>query len=186
MRILPGGNVGIGTSLPSQPLEVTGNAKINGNIIFSSGVNSLSEYYGINANLADSGGGQEFRVVNSASTFVMSITSAGKATIGNTDATYAGSLFTVQGGVAIGGGYFGNAAPSNGLLVQGNVGIGSSSPAATLDVNGYARLSLNSSAPATCSTSNEGAIALTHLAQACVCDTTPAWHILNTGTACSW
>jgi len=55
-----------------------------------------------------------------------------------------------------------------------------------LDVSGYGRLALNSSAPATCSSSNEGAIALTHLAQACVCDTTPAWHILNTSTACSW
>jgi hypothetical protein len=72
------------------------------------------------------------------------------------------------------------------ILGSGNVGIGTALPNATLDVSGFVRLALNSSAPATCSGSNEGAVALTHLAQACVCDTTPAWHILNTSTACSW
>jgi hypothetical protein len=68
----------------------------------------------------------------------------------------------------------------------GNVGIGTTTPQATLDVNGVARLALNSSAPATCSSSNEGTIALTHLATVCVCDTTPAWHILNSSMNCSW
>jgi hypothetical protein len=75
---------------------------------------------------------------------------------------------------------------AGGAYFASSVGIGSTSPQATLDLNGYARLALNSSAPAACSSSNEGAIALTHLAQVCVCDTTPAWHVLNTGTACSW
>jgi hypothetical protein len=79
-----------------------------------------------------------------------------------------------------------SAVPLMTITSGGNVGIGTTSPQATLDVNGFARLALNSSAPATCSSSNEGAIALTHLAQVCICDTTPAWHILNTGTACSW
>lgn len=73
-----------------------------------------------------------------------------------------------------------------GIFMGGNVGIGTTSPQATLDVKGFARLALNSSAPATCTSSNEGAVALTHLAQVCVCDTTPAWNILNTSTACSW
>jgi hypothetical protein len=69
---------------------------------------------------------------------------------------------------------------------SGNVGIRTASPQATLDIAGFERLALNSSAPATCGSGNEGAIALTHLAQVCICDTTPAWHVLNTGTACSW
>jgi hypothetical protein len=67
----------------------------------------------------------------------------------------------------------------------GNVGIGTTSPQATLDVNGYARLSLNSSQPAACSSSNPGAIALNHLAQICVCNGA-AWQFDSTGAVCSW
>lgn len=47
------------------------------------------------------------------------------------------SKLDVSGSAAIGAGYAGiTAAPTNGLLVQGNVGIGTASPQATLDVNG--------------------------------------------------
>lgn len=67
----------------------------------------------------------------------------------------------------------------------GSVGIGTATPQATLDVNGFVRLTLNSSAPAVCSTSNPGAIALNHLAQICVCNGT-AWNLDRTGAACSW
>ena len=67
----------------------------------------------------------------------------------------------------------------------GRVGVGSSSPQATMDIAGYARLSLNSSAPATCSSTNGGALALNHLAQICVCNGT-AWNFDSTGAACSW
>lgn len=75
--------------------------------------------------------------------------------------------------------------PQIGTIGNG-VGIGTTATYATLDVNGYARLALNASQPVACSASNQGAIAMTHLAQVCVCDTTPAWKILNTSTACSW
>ena len=47
-----------------------------------------------------------------------------------------------SGAVAIGTGYAGiSAAPLNGLLVQGNVGIGTTSPSFTLDVTGDERIS---------------------------------------------
>jgi hypothetical protein len=50
------------------------------------------------------------------------------------DASNAGDF---SGGVAIGTGYAGvDAAPTNGLVVQGNVGLGSTSPSAALDVVG--------------------------------------------------
>jgi hypothetical protein len=68
----------------------------------------------------------------------------------------------------------------------GKVGVGTTNPQAKLDVNGFARLALNSAAPAACDESHEGSIALTHNSQVCVCDTTPAWHILNSGSPCAW
>jgi hypothetical protein len=45
------------------------------------------------------------------------------------------SIFSVNGNASIGT-YSTTAAPTNGLIVSGNVGIGTSSPATTLDVNG--------------------------------------------------
>jgi hypothetical protein len=64
------------------------------------------------------------------------------------------------------------------------VGINTETPQATLDVNGYARLRLNSAAPATCGANNSGAIALNHAAQICTCD---GAHWINvTGAACAW
>lgn len=44
-------------------------------------------------------------------------------------------------GVLIGNGYIGNNPPANGLLVQGNVGIGTAAPSAPLDVNGTVLIS---------------------------------------------
>jgi hypothetical protein len=69
----------------------------------------------------------------------------------------------------------------------GNVGIGSSAPLATLDVNGYARLAMNSSQPVACTAANTGAIALTHLARTCLCaPATNTWSDMVTGGACAW
>jgi hypothetical protein len=47
-----------------------------------------------------------------------------------------GSLFNVNGGVSIGSGYVSLAAPTNGAIIQGNVGVGTSTAGATLTVNG--------------------------------------------------
>jgi hypothetical protein len=49
----------------------------------------------------------------------------------------------------------------------------------------YLKLTPNSSAPATCSSTITGAIALNHLAQFCVCNGT-AWYDDVSGAACSW
>ena len=69
------------------------------------------------------------------------------------------------------------------------VGIGTSSPQATLDVNGYARLKAETAAPAACSTTNDGAIALTaYNYTLCVCrGAAAAWVSTNDGvTTCQW
>jgi|GEM_PF-1496851 len=51
-----------------------------------------------------------------------------------------GAMLSVAGGVGIGSSYYNAPAPANGLLVEGKVGIGNSSPTATLHVTGTTRL----------------------------------------------
>lgn len=71
------------------------------------------------------------------------------------------------------------------VVDQGVIGIMTTTPAATLDINGYTRLAMNASAPATCAATNRGAIALTSTAQMCIC-TPSGWQVANTTTLCAW
>ncbi len=71
------------------------------------------------------------------------------------------------------------------LTTQGELGIGTTMPRATLDVNGYARLRAYSGAPVGCSTSYKGSIALTSSTRMCVCDGT-SWKEVNSATGCTW
>lgn len=68
---------------------------------------------------------------------------------------------------------------------SGNVGIGISAPLATLDINGVARLAPQTAAPATCSASLKGSVAMTGNARLCVCNGT-SWVFDYNGAACSW
>lgn len=70
----------------------------------------------------------------------------------------------------------------------GRFGIGTSTPQATLDVNGYMRLAKNSAQPRACSSTDDGAIALTHVYTLCVCNgSSSSWVQAKDGsTACSW
>jgi hypothetical protein len=71
-------------------------------------------------------------------------------------------------------------------LIAGHVGIGTTSPQASLDVSAYARLTLQSSQPVACSSTNAGALALNHLAQMCACNGTSWIFADSTGASCSW
>ena len=168
------GSVGIGTASPAAALQVASGGLYVSN--YGSGVS------------VPGGGTLGMYLRGSATTSPFGFSAAGSGNISASAPlffySWAGSSATKLGFASYDG------STTNQFVTfdytTGNVGIGTTSPQATLDVNGFARLALNSSAPATCSSSNEGAIALTHLGQVCVCDTTPAWNVLNTGTACSW
>lgn len=69
-----------------------------------------------------------------------------------------------------------------------NVGIGTTSPQAPLDVSGYARLTPQSAQPAACSATNNGALALTSQFTICACKgASTAWVRTTDGTtACTW
>jgi hypothetical protein len=69
---------------------------------------------------------------------------------------------------------------------DGNVGIGTTVPQATLDISGYTRLAFNASQPVACGTANKGAIALNHLARMCACNGSSWIFADSTGAACSW
>ena len=59
-------------------------------------------------------------------------------------------------------------------VMSGNVGIGTAGPQATLDVNGFIKLKVNTTDPTPCNGSTAGSIALSQSYNICVCNST-AW-----------
>lgn len=77
---------------------------------------------------------------------------------------------------------------NHGITVHrgGNIGVGTTSPMATLDVNGTARLAKYSSPPLACDSDHDGTIALTSKNMTCVCDGA-GWVRTADGTSpCTW
>ena len=75
------------------------------------------------------------------------------------------------------------------ITEPGNVGIGTTAPQATLDINGFMRMARNSSQPLACDAAHDGAVALTNTTKwkICVCDgAATAWKFISDGTACAW
>ena len=141
------GNVGIGTASPSTLLDVSGNQPtllVENTTAAGTGSSRLRLK-------GAASGGPDFSIVSSTGTLIggyfglhdnanstdpLTINSSDFVGIGNT--VNAASQLSVGGNVSIGS-YSGTAAPSNGLIVSGNVGVGTDTPSTTFSVagNGY-------------------------------------------------
>lgn len=129
--------------------------------------------------------------VLAALTFMAALCSAPAA-----HATAWGDLVTINGDPAAGricsgdtgGSAISCATPAPYVDGNGNLGIATASPQATLDVNGYLRLAKNTTAPATCSGVNDGAIALSSKHTLCICKgASSSWvEAWDGATSCTW
>jgi hypothetical protein len=73
------------------------------------------------------------------------------------------------------------------VTLGGNVGIGTTSPGATLDVNGAVRVKKYSSEPFACSVTTDAAVATTSAYILCICKSGTGWVQASDGsTTCNW
>lgn len=140
-RFTSAGNLGVGTFAPQKLVHVySTDTNISPAIRIESAATNGKSYDILSTTTSSGLGAGKFAIFDrTAGVNRFIIDSNGNVGIGTQVPI---NMLGVSGGQVIGSGYAGvQTAPSNGLLVQGNVGIGSASPGATLDVQGTARVS---------------------------------------------
>jgi len=142
VRISAGGFVGIGTSTPTSALNVRLGA------LFSGDTSTIATKLGVTTGTSTSAVGvgaytggypmvQGMAFDTTTGSTLLLNPAAGKVGAGAASGlgTPANDM-TVSSGLSVGSSYWTTAAPSNGAIVQGNVGIGTSSPTAKLSLAG--------------------------------------------------
>ncbi|MEQ6123699.1 hypothetical protein AAON49_05815 [Pseudotenacibaculum sp. MALMAid0570] len=127
------GNVGIGITLPTHKLDIDGNIRANGRGYFQNTSDSQITLEG-----TDTWAGIEFKDVHDKD-YLWFRGQHKTFAIGGGGSNVAGKKLHIHGGTSIGVAYVGQYVPANGLAVEGNVGIGITSPTEALDVVGDAQ-----------------------------------------------
>ncbi|MEQ1875074.1 MAG: hypothetical protein ABL958_00415 [Bdellovibrionia bacterium] len=140
------GNVGIGTAAPNGHVHIkfasSGSTANDG--IFIENDQNINPVTSIN--LANTNGHANWRIANAGNgndqfgigpngNNSLAITTTGMTTIGGINGPLSLSPLGVYGGAAIGSSYYAaTAAPANGLIVEGNVGFGTTTPDSRLEI----------------------------------------------------
>lgn len=154
------GKIGVGM-VPTYPLTIAGNSDIFARGPLAIIANNLSNI-GVGLNLdAVLAGGRNYSFISGGSgsylsggwgiydvtlsAYRMSISNAGNFTVGpmSSSADVSASRIGSNGNMSVGNTYYKIAAPTNGMIVEGNVGIGITSPTQKFAVSGTAYITGN-------------------------------------------
>lgn len=170
-------NVGIGTTAPTVPLQVTGAANSHFRINPNATSDIAGFYYAAESEprigFSQYATGVDYSLIFRPAGTV----AANGAAIGTGGGTQRTLAFYTSNGSAL----------TERLRIDntGLVGIGTTTPSGTLSISGTVAMSLYSAAPTACSATYKGLMALTSAAHMCVCDGA-SWVDVDGRAACSW